>query len=305
LNFQVGSSSYTGTSGVIRVGQWNHLAVTRTGTSVAFYANGATAGSGTVSGTIDTGSSITDINRSANATTSTVPGYYGSFRISDNVRSSLTTVPTSPFTSDGNTKLLLNFTNAGIIDNTGKNNLETVGNAQIDTTTKKFGTGSMEFDGTGDYLVAPSNSELILSGDFTIECWAYRSASGSYRLFTLGDSVGTSGIEIYVSGTPTGTWVVYSNNATRITGSSATREVWTYLALVRSGSTVTLYVDGTASGSTWSSSATFSGRFFVGAEFYNNTVTADTNGFIDDLRITKGVARYPTEPFPTKAFPDL
>jgi len=305
LNFQVGSSSYTGTSGVIRVGQWNHLAVTRTGTSVAFYANGATAGSGTVSGTIDTGSSITDINRSANATTSTVPGYYGSFRISDNVRSSLTTVPTSPFTSDGNTKLLLNFTNAGIIDNTGKNNLETVGNAQIDTTTKKFGTGSMEFDGTGDYLVAPSNSELILSGDFTIECWAYRSASGSYRLFTLGDSVGTSGIEIYVSGTPTGTWVVYSNNATRITGSSATREVWTYLALVRSGSTVTLYVDGTSSGSTWSSTATFSGRFFVGAEFYNNTVTADTNGFIDDLRITKGVARYPTEPFPTKAFPDL
>jgi hypothetical protein len=51
-----------------------------------------------------------------------------------------------------NTSLLLLAPNAGIFDNTGKNNLETVGNAQIDTSVKKYGTGSMEFDGTGDYL---------------------------------------------------------------------------------------------------------------------------------------------------------
>jgi hypothetical protein len=161
----------------------------------------------------------------------------------------------------------------------------------------------MEFDGTGDYLVAPSSPDLTLSDNFTIEAWAYLKATGNYRLFTIGDSVGTSGIEVYVGG---GNWVLWSNNATRITGSSATREVWTHLAIVRSGSTVTLYINGTASGSTWSSSAAFSGRLFVGAEFYNNTITSDTNGFIDDLRITKGVARY-TANFtaPTKEFPDL
>jgi hypothetical protein len=298
-------------AGSCRAGEWLHLVSTRSGTTVRNFINGVLKLHATgISSSI--GSNLTAyIGRRADASfPNYVNGYIGAIRIikgsipttyqtsSSTVDAVIFTPPTSTLTTtsqgatSGDVKLLCNFTNAGIFDNTGKNNLETVGDAQIDTGTKKYGTGSMEFDGTGDYLVAPSNSELILSGDFTIECWAYRSASGNYRLFTLGDSVGTSGIEIYVSPGAGDSWVVYSNNATRITGASATRQVWTHLAVVRSGSTVTLYVNGTASGSTWSSSATFSGRFFVGAEFYNNTVTADTNGFIDDLRITKGIARY-------------
>jgi hypothetical protein len=303
--FSVSTALLT-SSKAIAASSWNHICVTRSSNSFTMYLNGESVATATNSGTFTNTTAPVEIGFLTDFAGYDYTGYIAGVRlIKGGVQTPAAGGPTSPPTAVSGTSLLLNFTNAGIFDNTGKNVLETVGNAQIDTTTKKFGTGSMEFDGTGDYLVAPSNSELILSGDFTIECWAYRSASGNYRLFTLGDSVGTSGIEIYVSGTPTGTWVVYSNNATRITGSSATREVWTYLAVVRSGSTVTLYVDGTASGSTWSSSATFSGRFFVGAEFYNNTVTADTNGFIDDLRITKGVARYPTEPFPTAPFPDL
>jgi hypothetical protein len=47
------------------------------------------------------------------------------------------TVPTTPLTAVSNTYLLANFTNAGIFDNTGKNNLETVGNAQIDTSVEE------------------------------------------------------------------------------------------------------------------------------------------------------------------------
>jgi hypothetical protein len=70
-----------------------------------------------------------------------------------NATNSTITVPTAPPTAVANTSLLLNFTNAGIFDNTGKNNLETVADAQIDTSVKKYGTGSMEFDGTGDYLL--------------------------------------------------------------------------------------------------------------------------------------------------------
>jgi hypothetical protein len=62
------------------------------------------------------------------------------------------TVPTAPFTNITNTSLLTNFTNAGIFDNAMKNDLETVGNAQISTSVVKYGTGSMAFDGTGDYL---------------------------------------------------------------------------------------------------------------------------------------------------------
>ena len=67
--------------------------------------------------------------------------------------------------------LLLNFTNAGILDNTGRNDLETVGNAQISTSVKKFGTGSLAFDGTGDYLVtnAPSSDLFAFgTGNFAV-----------------------------------------------------------------------------------------------------------------------------------------
>lgn len=153
-------------------------------------------------------------------------------------------------------------------------------------------SGSAYFDGTSDYVTAPSNAALTLSGDFTIEGWVYRSASGNFRFITIGDSFGSTGIEIYVSGTPTGNWAVASANANRIIGGTATRGAWTHLAVVRSGTTVTLYVNGTASGSTWGSSATFSGVSYLGAEYYNATLTADTAGYISNLRVVNGVAVY-------------
>ena len=56
------------------------------------------------------------------------------------------TPPTAPLTKVTNTKLLANFTNAAITDSTGKNNVETGGTAQLDTTVKKFGTASHESD---------------------------------------------------------------------------------------------------------------------------------------------------------------
>ena len=273
---------------------WHHIVVSRSSTSAnatSIFFNGVRIGNGTdnnnwtVTGPLNIGR--------INATGYYLKGYLSNLRlvkgtaVYDPSQTTLT-IPTSPLTAITNTSLLLNFTNAGIVDQTGKNVLETVGNVQVDTAVKKFGTGSLEFDGTGDYLVAPSSSELTLNADFTIEGWAYVNASGNYRFLTLGDSASATGIEIYFGN---GSWLVYSNNATRITGSAVVREVWIHLAVVRSGSTVTLYVNGSASGSTWSSSASFSGRLFVGAEFYNNSLLADTNGFIDDLRISK-VAKY-------------
>jgi hypothetical protein len=306
--FQVGSTTYTGTSGVVRVNQWNYIAATRTGSSVAFYANGATAGSGTVSGTIDTGSSVTGINISASATASAVPGYISAFRISDTIRSSLTSIPSAPYSSDGNTKLLCNFTNAGIFDQTGKNVLETVGNAQIDTTTKKFGTGALEFDGTTDYVVQPTNENYGYgTGDFTIEFWLnLNSVTGSQTVVSNLTSASSTNPHLYMSASSIR---YYTANADRITGGALSTGQWYHIALVRASGSTRLYIDGTQSGSTYSDTNNYGATAPLGIGTYwasGSPVTTSTlNGFIDDLRITKGVARYPTEPFPTKAFPDL
>ena len=84
------------------------------------------------------------------------------------------TPPTAPLTAISNTQLLLNFTNAGILDNAADADYETVGNAQISTSVKKYGTGSMLFDGTGDYLTTPYSQSINFgTGDFTIEGWFY------------------------------------------------------------------------------------------------------------------------------------
>ena len=58
---------------------------------------------------------------------------------------------------------MLNFSSdAGIYDKSGINNIDTVADAQIDTAVVKYGTGSIEFDGTGDYLEIDSDNAKYL-----------------------------------------------------------------------------------------------------------------------------------------------
>jgi hypothetical protein len=220
------------------------------------------------------------------------------------------TPPTAPLTAITNTSLLCNFTNAGIFDNTGKNNLETVGNAQIDTTTKKYGTGSMEFDGTGDYLLLPISENLILNSDFTIEGWLYlTSVTTYYTLLATSAWAANNGGLLLLQSHPSysgklSLWL--ANNASGaspllVSASSLSATTWTHFAICRSGSSFKIYLNGVEDASTTSSAAISLAINQIGALSGSNTY----NGFIDDLRITKGVARY-TSNFtaPTKAFPD-
>ena len=148
------------------------------------------------------------------------------------------------------------------------------------------------------------SAPLSLAGNFTIEMWVYRAVSGNNYFFGLGDSSTSTGIEGYLGSTGTAL-NVFSNNAVRITSSTVPAiTTWAHFAVVRSGSTVTMYLNGVSLG-TWTSSATFSGAFYVGAEFYTGSVTGSMNGYIDDLRLTNGYARY-TANFtpPTSALQD-
>ena len=310
-----GSGSFgscTGSSSILTQ-QWYHLAYVRNGSSFALFVNGTRVATATSSSSAaDTSASFAIGASRGTSNANEFKGYISNARLVKgnavySPSSSTITVPTALLTAITNTSFLCNFTNAGIIDNTGKNVLETVGNAQIDTGTKKFGTGSLEFDGTGDYLFAPSRSTTSLEGDFTIEAWAYLSSTAAaWPVITIGDSNTSTGIELYRA-TSTGKWRVYNNNTSQIESSTNTGTgSWVHLAIVRSSGSVKLYIDGTNEGSAWSTTGTFSGAVYVGAEFFSGSVSVVANGYIDDLRITKGVARYTanTSP-PTKAFADL
>ena len=133
--------------------------------------------------------------------------YLGSFRIvkADYIYDSAFTPPTAPFTANANTVLLMNSTNAGIIDHTMRNNLETEGNTRISTIQKKFGTGSIYFDGTNDSLKLPNNPNLIMStGNWTIEFFMYydQSSFSGYRTIIdqRNSSYSETSIVIYFDG---------------------------------------------------------------------------------------------------------
>jgi len=293
-------------STAINIREWNHIVATRSGTStnnLKLFVNGVNVAQTSTNVTLDyTGNNLT-LGADENGDESNLTGYISGLRLLNGTGYTSITTPTAPPTAITNTVLLTNFTNAGIFDNTGKNNLETVGNAQIDTTTKKFGTGSMEFDGSGDYLILPNNSEMTLgSGDFTVEGWLYLNSVSSTQFLIDQRPTSTQGVypSLYMN-SATLNWFVSSAN--RITSSNLSTNQWYHFAIVKSGSSTKMYIDGSQAGSTYTDTNNYlASRTLIGFSSFNDS---PFNGFIDDLRITKGVARY-TANFtaPTKEFPD-
>jgi hypothetical protein len=180
------------------------------------------------------------------------------------------------------------------------------GNAQISTAESKFGGASAVLDGTGDYLSAASDSRFDLGNTYTIEFWVRPATTPSYNFglvhrgfyttttnnwdglaFSIRCLNGTGSLRFYFYGTTNA-----NEQVINVTGALALN-TWTHVAMVRNGSTGYAFINGVQSGTIsglntpGSSTKTLQiGRwdFSAGAE--------DFNGYIDDLRITKGVARY-------------
>jgi hypothetical protein len=291
----------------ITTGQWVHIALVRSGTTVSSFFNGALGSVLTFSSAwFNLGSSAvgTYFNVSASYT-----GYIAGLRIVDGTArySSAFAPPVAPPTNVTNTRYLLNYTNAGIYDAASQNALETVGNAQISTAQSKWGGGSMYFDGTGDYLIPSANVPLTLgTGDFTIEFWVY---------FTVGTTASrglidwrpasTEGVYPTILTNTSSAIIFYVNSSTRITGGTLSAATWTHIAVCRSVTSTRLFINGTQSGSTYTDSNNYLGpalRPMIGATGFSAGGNA-FNGYMDDLRITR-FARY-TANFtpPSAAFP--
>ena len=205
--------------------------------------------------------------------------------------SSTLTVPTAPLTAIANTSLLLNYTNAGIIDNSMMNNLETVGDVKITTALSKFGSGSLVFDGTGDYLTTPfSTLTQFGTGDFTIEFWIYRSAGSVYQTILDTRSSGTGSPWAVLLNSSNQPYILIASDLTSsIAVASAT---WTHIAICRASGTLRIFNNGVVGYSGANSTSMMpTGPLRIGKTIDN---VYDFNGYLDDLRITKGLARYTT-----------
>lgn len=298
IDFYGGSTSFSSTITPV-AGQWYHIAICRDNATsrTSFFINGTRTATTT---------SFTVANNAATALLVGVRGGGTTYMngLLDDVRvvkgssvydpgSTTITVPTAPLTAITNTSLLLNMTNGAIYDNAMMNDLETVGNAQISTSVKKYGTGSLYFDGNGDWLTLPSLAILNQTGDFTHECWVYLTAYPSSMATTIYGFETANFLKLGIS--TTGQLLCdKSGVGVQITGSIMSLNTWYHVALVRSGSgtnNVTLYLNGTSAGqATGTNSVTVSGLGYIARRTDANNVSI--TGYIDDLRITNGYARY-------------
>jgi hypothetical protein len=205
------------------------------------------------------------------------------------------------------TSLLMHFngTNGSttMTDNS-KNNfaVTAVGNAQLSTAQSKFGGSSLYLDGTGDYLTIPSSTAFDFgAGGFTVEFWINTTQTTSNATLigrNWGGSPYTGGWVIQLNGNSNSAmviyWADYSTTSPFMTANTTSYRdgYWHHIAWVRSGTSFVLYIDGT-------SVATATNATSFGSVNKNISIGDDLtfgprgySGYIDELRITNGVARY-------------
>jgi hypothetical protein len=204
------------------------------------------------------------------------------------------TPPTAPLVPTQNTSLLLLGTNTGIQDATGKNDIITVGSAMTQANTVKYGTGAMYFDGSGSSIYAPSNPKFGFgTGNFTIEFWLYLNATTTQTIFSEISTGSTQVVpHIYYSNASGIRYFV--NGVDVITGGALSTGTWYHIAVCRSSGSTKMFINGTQTGSTYTDSNNYlaSTPIILGDYDIPPTGASTLNGYLDDLRITKGIARY-------------
>jgi hypothetical protein len=294
-------------SASLSLNTWAHVACVKSSGTITIYIDGINRGS------VSNSTNLTDstptvgtvVDYRNTGSTYMLQGYISNLRIVKGtaVYTSAFTPPTAPLTAITNTSLLLNFEDAAIFDYAAVNNVNTIGSADISTSVFKYGTGSLAFDGTSDYLETPNKPELVLAGaPWTVECWVRPDGNYSSYNTIFAKRVSGSTTTSYEGFLNITTGVVSFYNGTIYSSSTTlTSDVWSHCAWVYDGTNINIYVNGVSVLSTAVTISEVDTAFVIGgARGYSEWFY----GYIDDFRITKGLARY-TSAFtpPTAALP--
>lgn len=180
------------------------------------------------------------------------------------------------------------------------------GNAQISTTQSKFGGAAGYFDGNGDSLTAPASSLFAFgTGDFTIEAWLYSLDTGSSQRGIFDTRTTTSGAAIMLRENGNG-FLVFINGATSVSTSTGRNpNTWQHVAIVRKGTTLTLYVDGVSVASATNSANLTENSCRISGFTDTQASPYAYYGYIEELEVTK-YARHTSNFTPrAKALPNI
>ena len=278
--------------GTCNLNTWNHFAVVRNGTSINAYINGVSA--------------MTTVTSSASLNNSAIPliiggtdAYYGYIASLRYVRGTAVytanfTPPTAPLTAITNTQFLTNFTNAGILDSTARNNFETVGNTQVSTSVTKYGSGSIFLNPTystaptGYLYQAASYATTFGLGNFTVEFWFNWITTASRQDLFWWKGTKVAGILWNITA---GNVSYYIDGVAINAPLTPTPGAWYHIALSRSAGVTKLFINGVQGGSNFADVKDYTGVYDLYSGRDQGASSNWANGYIDELRITRGVAR--------------
>lgn len=186
-------------------------------------------------------------------------------------------------------------------------------NTTTSTSVKKFGTASAYFSATSSYLYVSSATTGVAdfgTDDFTVEMFVYRTTTGRDIFFDTRQSAQSTGYLLIATPSSGNNLQIDIDGTTYNSTATIATNQWVHIAASRENGTVRGFIDGTLVSTNSDSTSITDGTNgtyppLIGATG-NPWATASTvnmDGYIDELRITKGVARY-TSNFtaPTAAF---
>jgi hypothetical protein len=300
------------------IATWYHIAVVRSGNVFRIFLNGTQIGQNTVDVAMPDFTSYNfAIGRCEpdGESTGYLNGWLEEFRISKGIArwTADFTPPIDAYdpipiptmlplpgygVDDSYTKVLHHFYgqdgDTGFDDESGKF-WTSIGNPEVDTDQSKFGGSSINFDGNSTCLKTLYNADFdIGSGDFTMEAWFNSRSFNSGQIIFSKDTYGSNydwGMLILNSTT----LAVYSNGTGWqfvVTVPAMSTATWYHFAFVRYNGVLTIYLNGVSYGTSTMGITNASQSYVtLGCSGWNNP-NAFFNGFIDEARFSKGIARY-------------
>ncbi|MFA7209782.1 MAG: LamG domain-containing protein, partial [Parcubacteria group bacterium] len=293
------------------VSTWYHIALVRTGDNLKAFVDGSQIGSdASMTGVIYNNTSSLGIGTYGDYLGDYLNGRIDEFRISKGVArwTSGFTPSTSSYATDANTKLLLHFDG----DSSGQNHDMTFnGDMDSNAANSKF-DGSYYFDGNGDYLSLPDSDDWNFGGgDFTIDLWTKFNSltdQGILGQQNLSDSANNRFILSFNNLQKRLYFNISSGGPlmTMYTSWNPSANTWYHLAVSKNNGEWHMFINGAAQyieGNTNIQMPDLNGILTVGHHITGSGADLYYNGYIDELRVSKGVARWidnfavPTVPY--------
>jgi len=276
---------------------WYHVAVTRDGNTLRHYVDGVQCGSNAFTETMSDTSTTLQIGSYDASGLGIIDGYMDEIRISDTCRypdGTTFTPSTTAFTADSNTRLLLHCDGSDggtSFPDSATRVITANGDVANSRAQAKIGESSIKFDGTADYLSVADSADWALGSNFTVETWV-RFASTSSDLTLLNHWKGNGVLaswSLQLDGGNTAKFY-YSTDGVNSAGNSSwswtpSLNTWYHVAVVRDGSDLEFYVDGTQTGSTYdiSSSTIANIAWPLEIGYYSNIGSYGLNGYMDEI----------------------